>query len=149
MLLLLVAFLIILALTAVCVVVVREVNRTTEVEAAPAYSLPEATDFVIARLDQVALRRLRRSDVERLVRYCLSLLESAGMALSTSRPQGEELAGEELVLDTDGLARAMTEGTTVVAEPADRQAIAAAFIEYLVAIGAVGEEAGESGGPPD
>jgi hypothetical protein len=122
-------------LVAVAVVVVREVNATTEVEAAPGYSLPEAVTFVRERTG------LPGTVVEPLTRYCLGLLEKAGVALSAQRPSGDELDGEEMVLDVDGLARAMAEGTAVPAGDDDRWAVAEAFLEYLAAIGAVGDEA--------
>lgn len=135
------SLLVLAVLMAAAVVVFREANHTTEVEAAPGYSLPEATAFVIGRLPDPSLRRLRRSEVERLVAYCLGLLERAGLALDTRRPQGDELEGAELVLEVHGLETAMRDETAVLVADEDRAEIARAFMEYLVAIGAVGEEA--------
>src|SRR5438128_2191609 len=116
-------------------VVLHEVNNTTEVEAAPGYSVPEAATFVISRLPDESLRRMKRSEVERLVGYCLDLLERAGVALASRRPGGDELEGDEMVLDVDGLAIAMRDGTTVDTDDDDLFEVAAAFLEYLSAIG--------------
>ena len=129
-------------LTMVVVVVLREANQVTEVEAAPGYSVPEATDFVIERLPDASLRRMRRSEVQRLTGYCVGLLETAGMALSSSgRPEGDELEGAELVLSVEGLSRAMREGTAETTSEDDVHEVAQCFLEYLAAIGAVGDEA--------
>ena len=142
------AVLLAVILVVAAVVVIREVNRVTEVEAAPGYSVPEATSFVISRLPERSLRRMRRSEVERLVRFCLGLLERAGVALATRRPEGDELEGEEMVLDVDGVARAMREGTTLDTSDDDLEEVAAGFLEYLAVIGAVGEPAGKEERPP-
>src|SRR5205823_854779 len=129
---------IVVFLIAAAIVVVREVNEVTEVEAAPGYTVPDAREYVISRLPDETLRRMRRSDVERLVRYCLSLLEQAGVALTSRRPGGDELEGADLILDVAGLARAMRDGTTVDASQQDLEEVAGGFLEYLAAIGAVG-----------
>ena len=132
---------VVVILVVVAAVVLREVNRTTEVEAAPGYSAPEATEFVITALSDEAKRRLRRSEVERVVGYCLGLLERGGVALTARRPRGDELEGNDLVLDADGVARALTDEVPIDMDPADRTAVAVAFLQYLEAIGAVGGEA--------
>jgi hypothetical protein len=136
-------FAIVVFLVAAAIVVVREVNEVTEVEAAPGYAVPEAREFVITRLPDQTLRRMRRSEVERLVRYCLGLLDQAGVALTSRRPGGDELEGADLVLDVAGLARAMRDGTTVEVSEEDLEEVAGAFLEYLAAIGAVGEPTDE------
>ena len=128
-------------LVAVAVVVFREANELTEVEAAPGYSVSEATDFVITRLPEATQRRMRRSEVERLVGFCLGLLERAGMALHARRPQGDELEGEELVLDVDGVVLAMREALDPATKDDDLAEVASGYLEYLSAIGAVGEPA--------
>lgn len=140
MLLILGAVAVALLLIAVGWVVLREVNSTTEVEAAPGLSVAEATEFVISRLPDDSKRRMRRSQVERLVGYCTNLLESAGMALFWRRPRGDELGDSDLVIDRDGLARAMRDNTAVEAAEEDLRLVAEAFLEYLVAIGALGED---------
>ena len=141
-----VGLVILVLLGVACAVVFREVNRTTEVEAAPGYSVDEAVGFVIECLPAESLTRLRRSEVHRLVSFGLGLLERAGVALtSRRRPAGDELEGEEMVLDVDGVVRAMREGTTVEVTDDDLAAVAAGFLQYLEAIGAVGGEAEEGG----
>jgi hypothetical protein len=139
-LLLIGALVVIVFLLTAAAVVVREANHTTEVEAAPGYSLAEATAFVISRLPDATLRRMRRSEVERLVAYCLGLLERAGVALNSRRPQGDELEGEEMVLDVKGLTRAMGESTSASTAETDLALVAGGFLEYLSFIGAVGDE---------
>ena len=96
---------------------------------------------MISRLPDASRRRLRRSEVVHLTGFCLGLLERAGVALTTRRPQGDELEGEEMVLDVDGLVQAMEEGTAAETAPEDLVEIASAFLEYLSGIGAVGGEA--------
>ena len=132
---------VLVVLVAVVVVVFREVNQTTEVEAAAGYSLPEAVEYVVALLPDEAKRALRRSDVERMVAFCAGLLERAGLALTSRRPTGDELDGEEMVLDARGLVQALREGCALETDDATRAAVAAAFLQYLAAIGAVGDAA--------
>jgi hypothetical protein len=139
MLLVIGAAVVVVFLLAAGVVVLREINQTTEVEAAPSYSSAEATAFVISGLPDETLRRMRRSEVQGLVDFCLGLLERAGVALGARRPKGDELGGEEMVLDVDGLAQAMRQGMNVATSDSDLEEVAGRFLEYLSAIGAIGK----------
>ena len=111
-------------------------------EDGPAYVIEDAVDFIVARLDEDTAARLRTPDVRRIVQWEVYYLQ--GLAQDDRRNPVETVAGGvPAAIDYIADEIAARHGVTYAHD--DIRRVLHIEAEYLVAIGAVGDQVSDGG----
>jgi uncharacterized membrane protein len=110
----------------------------------PAYVVEDAVAFIVPRLDEDTRTRLRTSDVRRIVQWEVHYLQ--GLAQDDRRTPVETVAGgAPAAVDYIADEIAARHGVTYAHD--DIRRVLRHEAEYLVAIGAVGDQVSDGGEP--
>jgi hypothetical protein len=122
--------------------VIREAARMSVEPPPPLFDPDEAFDWVVEHVPDDVAASLTPADVRRILDFQIEFLTSLGMTQRESAPvaSGDIVVGDAETIEYI-LTRARATGEAYV--PEQVQAVVETQLDYLRAIGAIGDEAGE------